>query len=59
MDRLETPFLQGRAFVFASHFVSLLPPDMAGQYLGATVAAMESPEVNITVKLSAVKTVKK
>jgi hypothetical protein len=60
IDRVvDTPFLQGRAFVFASQFAALLPDALAGQFLGAAVHSLESPSVMITVKLSAVKTIKK
>jgi hypothetical protein len=55
----DTPFLQGRAFVFASQFAGLLPEQLASQYLGAAVNALESPSVGVPVKISAVKTIKK
>ncbi len=55
----DTPFLQGRAFVFASQFASLLSPQLSGQYLDAAVTALGSPDVPIPVKISAVKTIKK
>lgn len=55
----DTPFLQGRAFVFASHFASLLPEHLATQYLAAAVSALQSEAVSIPVKISAVKTIKK
>ena len=58
-NTLDTPFLQGRAFVFASQFAGLLPEQLASQYLGAAVNALESPSVGVPVKISAVKTVKK
>ena len=58
LDQASTPFLQGRAFVFASNFASALSPALAGQYLGAAVSALESPDVSVPVKLSAVKTIK-
>jgi len=59
LNASSTPFLQGRAFVFASQFASSLSPDMAGQYLAASVQAMGSEEVSTPVKISAVKTVRK
>ncbi|KAI9638767.1 armadillo-type protein [Dioszegia hungarica] len=58
LDQSDTPFLQGRAFVFASHFASLLPEHLATQYLAAAVSALQSEAVSIPVKISAVKTIK-
>ncbi|WWD20442.1 hypothetical protein CI109_104918 [Kwoniella shandongensis] len=58
LSQSETPFLQGRAFVFASHYAALLSDSMAGQYLAAAVHALDSPDVTVPVKISAVKTVK-
>ncbi|KAK8849809.1 hypothetical protein IAR55_005145 [Kwoniella newhampshirensis] len=58
LGQSETPFLQGRAFVFASQYASLLSDHMAGQYLDAAVQALDSPDVTVPVKISAVKTVK-
>ncbi|KAK1923454.1 armadillo-type protein [Papiliotrema laurentii] len=58
LNSSETPFLQGRAFVFASQFASLLSPQLAGQYLSAAVSALEAPDVPVPVKISAVKTIK-
>lgn len=58
LEQSETPFLQARAFVFASQFASLLPERLSAQYLAATVRAMHAPEVTVPVKLSAVKTIK-
>lgn len=55
----DTPFLQGRAFVFASQFASLLPEPLAVQYLAAAVSALASPNITVPVKISAVKTIKK
>jgi len=59
LNASDTPFLQGRAFVFASQFASSLSKEMAGQYVAASVQAMGSSEVSTPVKISAVKTVKK
>lgn len=56
---VEAPFLQGRAFVFASQFSSFLPQTLVTQYLDAAVSVLESPEVSVPVKISAVKTIKK
>ena len=55
----EFPFLQGRAFVFASQYAKLLPPQLAGQYLDAAVQVLEATEAGIPVKVSAVKAIHK
>lgn len=55
----DTPFLQGRAFVFASQFAASLPPQLAQSYLDAAVNALGSEGTAVPVKLSAVKTIKK
>ncbi|KAG0261216.1 hypothetical protein BG011_001257 [Mortierella polycephala] len=50
----EFPFLQGRSFVFASQFASILPSNLASQYVSAAVEAMmKSPSA--VVKVSALK----
>lgn len=59
LNSADTPFLQGRAFVFASQYASSLSPELAGQYLGAAVSALGAENVTIPVKLSAVRTIKK
>lgn len=53
------PFLQGRGFVFASQYAKLLPDQLAGQYLDASVQVIEATEAGIPVKISAVKAVHK
>ncbi|GBE77314.1 ARM repeat-containing protein [Sparassis crispa] len=53
----ECPFLQGRAFVFASQFARLLPAHMAGQYVEAAVQVLETESAGIPIKLSAVKAI--
>ncbi|OWZ73050.1 hypothetical protein AYX14_01478 [Cryptococcus neoformans] len=58
LGQSEAPFLQGRAFVFASQFSSFLPQTLVTQYLNAAVSVLESPEVSVPVKISAVKTIK-
>lgn len=58
-DRLDSPFLQGRAFVFASSFASLLPAPLAGEYLAAAVNVLQAHDVSVLVKISAVKAIKK
>lgn len=58
-DYPECPFLQGRAFVFASNFASFLPPALAGQYLQAAIHVLEAPDANVPVKVSAVKAIRK
>ena len=55
----EFPFLQGRAFVFASQYAKLLPGQLAGQYLDAAIQVLEAPEASIPVKVSAVKAIHK
>ncbi|KAF8844142.1 ARM repeat-containing protein [Paxillus ammoniavirescens] len=57
LNQAEFPFLQGRAFVFASQFAKLLPLQMAGQYLEAAMHVIESNASGIPVKVSAVKAI--
>ncbi|KAH7338870.1 ARM repeat-containing protein [Rhizoctonia solani] len=52
----EYPFLQGRAIVFASQYVSILPQDTQMQYLEAAWAILNS-EASAPVKISAVKSI--
>ncbi|BEJ11716.1 hypothetical protein CspHIS471_0201760 [Cutaneotrichosporon sp. HIS471] len=54
----DAPFLQGRAFVFASQFASQLSGNVAQHYLNATVEALSSDNIAIPVKISAVKTIR-
>ena len=54
----ELPFLQGRAFVFASQFVGVLPDELAGQYIEASVQVLEAQAVTIPVKASAIQATK-
>ncbi|KAF9431329.1 hypothetical protein BGZ76_000457 [Entomortierella beljakovae] len=50
----DFPFLQGRSFVFASQFASILPANLASQYVSAAVEAiMQSPSA--VVKVSALR----
>ncbi|KAI1321026.1 hypothetical protein EDD11_008607 [Mortierella claussenii] len=50
----DYPFLQGRSFVFASQFASILPANLASQYVSAAVEAiMKSPSA--VVKVSALR----
>ncbi|EPS97853.1 hypothetical protein FOMPIDRAFT_1037743 [Fomitopsis schrenkii] len=53
----DCPFLQGRAFVFASQYTKVLPVEMAGQYLQATVQVLEASDASAPIKISAVKAV--
>ncbi|KAL4070440.1 armadillo-type protein [Scleroderma citrinum] len=53
----EFPFLQGRAFVFASQFAKLLPLQIAGKYLETATKVLESNAAGIPVKVSAVKAI--
>jgi importin-9 len=55
----EYPFLQGRAFVFASQYAKLLPSQLAGQYLDAAIQVIEASEAGIPVKISAIKAIHK
>ncbi|KAI8975506.1 armadillo-type protein [Mycotypha africana] len=55
MQAAELPFLQGRAFVFASEFAKDLPPEMANQYVAVAVNALQAPDSNIPVKISALR----
>ncbi|WVO14952.1 hypothetical protein L204_102593 [Cryptococcus depauperatus] len=58
LGQSDVPFLQGRAFVFASEFSSYLGEELASQYLSAAVAVLEAGNVSVPVKISAVKTIK-
>ncbi|KAF9581008.1 hypothetical protein BGW38_002133, partial [Lunasporangiospora selenospora] len=50
----DFPFLQGRSFVFASQFATILPANLASQYVSAAVEAiLNSPSA--VVKVSALK----
>lgn len=55
----EHPFLQGRAFVFASKFAKFLQTELAGQYINATLMVLESPDAGAPVKISAVRALRK
>lgn len=52
---VEYPFLQGRAFVFASEFAKILPTEMASQYVSVAVHALQAPTSGIPVKISALR----
>jgi hypothetical protein len=54
----DAPFLQGRAFVFASQFASQLSSNVAQHYLNATVEALSADNIAVPVKISAVKTIR-
>lgn len=59
LNMTDLPFLQGRAFVFASQFVLALESGgMAGQYLDAAIQALETPDVGLPVKISSIKTIR-
>ena len=45
--------------MFASQYTKVLPVEMAGQYLQATVQVLEATEANVPIKISAVKAVLK
>lgn len=53
----ECPFLQGRAFVFASQFSDILQPEIALQYLNAAIQVLEAPDASIPIRVSAVRSV--
>jgi len=55
----DCPFLQGRGFVFASHYSKLLPLQLAGHYLQAAVQVLESSGASAPVKISAIKAIHK
>ncbi|KAG1592125.1 hypothetical protein G6F48_002850 [Rhizopus delemar] len=55
MKAQEYPFLQGRAFVFASEFAKILPTEMASQYVSVAVHALQAPTSGIPVKISALR----
>lgn len=58
LSMTEQPFLQGRAFVFASQYVNSLQGEMSRQYLEAAVHVLEAPGIGVPVKVSAVKTIR-
>ncbi|WVQ84827.1 hypothetical protein IAT38_006984 [Cryptococcus sp. DSM 104549] len=58
LGQSDTPFLQGRAFVFASQYASSLSNEIAAQYLSAAVSVLGAAEVSVPVKISVVKTIK-
>ena len=45
--------------MFASQYTKVLPVEMAGQYLQATVQVLEASDANVPIKISAVKAVLK
>ncbi|KAG1471470.1 hypothetical protein G6F56_002098 [Rhizopus delemar] len=55
MKAAEFPFLQGRAFVFASEFAKILPTEMASQYVSVAVHALQAATSGIPVKISALR----
>ncbi|KAI8066912.1 armadillo-type protein [Gongronella butleri] len=55
MKMTDLPFLQGRAFVFASEFAKILPAEMASQYVTVAVQALQSPASGVPVKISALR----
>ncbi|KAI8992357.1 armadillo-type protein, partial [Pilobolus umbonatus] len=52
---VDYPFLQGRAFVFASEFAKILPSEMSNQYVSVAVQALQSPLSGVPVKISALR----
>ncbi|KAI8368240.1 armadillo-type protein [Radiomyces spectabilis] len=55
MKAADFPFLQGRAFVFASEFAKILPVNMASEYVAVAVHALKSPVSGVPVKISALR----
>ncbi|KAI8076801.1 armadillo-type protein [Halteromyces radiatus] len=53
MKATDFPFLQGRAFTFASEFAKVLPAEMASQYVAVAVNALQDPTSGVPVKISA------
>ncbi|KPV76594.1 uncharacterized protein RHOBADRAFT_52581 [Rhodotorula graminis WP1] len=51
----DLPFLQGRAFVFASQFSEVLPQHLAKQYIDAANHVLELAAASVPVKVSAVR----
>ncbi|BGP14490.1 hypothetical protein JCM10213v2_002439 [Rhodosporidiobolus nylandii] len=49
------PFLQGRAFVFASQFAEALPQALTKQYIDAAIQVLDAAEAGVPVKVSAVR----
>ena len=54
----DLPFLQGRALVFGGQFASILPPELASQYVAGAVSALQQ-SVAIPVRVSALQALKK
>ncbi|EIN14253.1 ARM repeat-containing protein [Punctularia strigosozonata HHB-11173 SS5] len=53
----DFPFLQGRGFVFASQYGTLLPKELAGQYLDAAIQVVEANVAGVPIKVSAIKAI--
>jgi len=53
------PFLQGRAFVTASSYARILPPQLMSQYLSASLDALESSASGVPLKVAALKAIRK
>ncbi|KAH8920893.1 ARM repeat-containing protein [Atractiella rhizophila] len=58
LPNIQHPFLQGRAFVFASQFSSVLPPGVAERYVEAAMEVLQKPDASVPVKISSVRAVK-
>jgi importin-9 len=56
---IDHPFLQGRGFVFASQYGTLLPRELAGQYLDTAIQVVEANAAGIPIKVSAIKAIQK
>jgi len=55
---VDTPFIAGRAFVFASRFSRALPAELAQQYLISAAEVLEG-DGGVVMKISAVKAIRK
>ncbi|GAA5974253.1 hypothetical protein JCM11641_003356 [Rhodosporidiobolus odoratus] len=51
----DFPFLQGRAFVFASQYAEVLPQQLAQQYINAAIVVLDAADAGVPVKVSAVR----
>ena len=58
-DQPEHPFLQGRSLIFASRFSSLVPNEIARRYAVNACEIIQTNDASISVKLSAIKAIRK
>ena len=55
----DAPFLQGRAFVFASKFSTALPTDLVDAFVEAAAQILNQQDASVPVKVSAVRAIRK